>query len=71
MHFTLDPAIAQNTWLLAAIWMGLAATGAIMSIRLKISAALVEIVLGIIAGNLISLHANRGSISSQVSAASC
>jgi Kef-type K+ transport system membrane component KefB len=50
--------VSGDTYLLAAIWMGLAAIGAILSIRFKLPAALIEIVLGILAGNLISLHSN-------------
>jgi Kef-type K+ transport system membrane component KefB len=48
----------ENTWLIAAIWMSLAFFGALISIRLKISAALIEIGLGILAGNLIALQSN-------------
>jgi Kef-type K+ transport system membrane component KefB len=48
----------ENTWLLASIWMALAFAGALLAIRLKISAALVEIVLGVLAGNLIALKSN-------------
>jgi len=48
----------DNVWLIAAIWMGLAFLGALISIRFKISAALVEIILGVAAGNLIALRTN-------------
>ncbi len=48
----------DNVWLLAALWMALAALGAVLSIKLKIPAALAEIALGILAGNLIALHSN-------------
>jgi len=58
VHTTLIAPILGDTWLLAAIWMGLALIGALVSIRLKISAALIEIVLGILAGNLIALKTN-------------
>jgi Kef-type K+ transport system membrane component KefB len=58
MHAIFNAALVDNTWLLAAIWMSLAFVGAIVSIRLKVSAALIEIILGIIAGNLIALKTN-------------
>jgi len=58
MHLLFDASLLQNTWLIAAIWMGLAFLGAVISIRLKISAALVEIFLGMLAGNLIALATN-------------
>jgi Kef-type K+ transport system membrane component KefB len=51
-------AALDNIWLLAAIWMGLAFVGALLAIRFKISAALIEIVLGILAGNFIALSTN-------------
>ncbi|MBC5804861.1 MAG: potassium transporter Kef [Candidatus Eremiobacter antarcticus] len=47
-----------DTWLIAALWMGLALVASLLAIRIKISAALVEIVLGTIAGNLIALRSN-------------
>jgi Kef-type K+ transport system membrane component KefB len=53
-----DQSFLSNTWLVAAVWMSLAFVGALLAIRLKISAALVEIVLGIAAGNLIALRTN-------------
>ncbi len=56
--FALSATVSHNTWLLAAIWLGLACAGALISIRFRISAALVEIVLGILAGNLIALSTN-------------
>ncbi|HME82634.1 MAG TPA: cation:proton antiporter [Candidatus Eremiobacteraceae bacterium] len=58
MHLLFNSSILSNTWLVAAAWMTLAFAGAFISIRLKISAALVEIVLGILAGNLIALTTN-------------
>ena len=58
MHPILTLGSSQDTWLLAAVWMALAFAGALISIRFRISAALVEIVLGIIAGNLIALQTN-------------
>jgi Kef-type K+ transport system membrane component KefB len=45
-------------WLIAAVWMGIAFLGSLIAIRLRIPAALVEIVLGILAGNFIALSTN-------------
>jgi len=48
----------DNMWLVAGIWMVLAAVSAFVAIRIKMPAALVEIVIGIVAGNLIALRTN-------------
>ena len=40
------------TWGIAAIWLGLALVASLLSIRFKMSVALVEILTGIVAGNL-------------------
>src|SRR5579863_2022485 len=45
-------------WMIAAIWMLLAAAAAFIAIRVKMPAALVEIILGMLAGNLIALRTN-------------
>jgi Kef-type K+ transport system membrane component KefB len=45
-------------WLIAGIWMSLAAASGFLAIRLKIPAALVEIIVGMLAGNLIALRTN-------------
>jgi Kef-type K+ transport system membrane component KefB len=50
--------LTDNIWLVAALWMSLAAVSALVAIQLKIPAALVEIIIGIVAGNLIALHTN-------------
>jgi len=42
----------QNVWFLAAAWMGLAFVASVVSIRIGVSVALLEIGAGIIAGNL-------------------
>lgn len=42
----------ENIWFTAAFWMGLAFLASLISIRLGISVALVEIFVGVIAGNL-------------------
>jgi Kef-type K+ transport system membrane component KefB len=46
----------DNVWLIASIWMALALAASLVSIRLGISVALIEILMGIIAGNLVHLH---------------
>jgi Kef-type K+ transport system membrane component KefB len=55
MHHLLD---TSNMWMVAAVWMLLAALGAFIAIRVKMPAALIEIVLGMLAGNLIALRTN-------------
>ncbi len=45
-------------WMVAGVWMLLAAVSAFIAIRVKMPAALVEIVIGMIAGNLIALRTN-------------
>jgi len=42
----------ENPWGIAAIWLGLALAASLVSIRFKMSVALVEILVGIVAGNL-------------------
>lgn len=44
-----------GVWLHSALWLGLAFLAALIFIRVAISVALIEIVLGAIAGNLIGL----------------
>lgn len=46
----------ENIWIVAAIWMGLAFIASLISIRIGISVALVEILIGIIAGNFLGIH---------------
>ncbi len=46
----------DNVYLIAAAWMGLALVASLVSIRLGISVALVEIGLGVIGGNFFGLH---------------
>jgi Kef-type K+ transport system membrane component KefB len=45
-------------WMVAAIWMALAAVSALVAIRIKMPAALAEIIIGMLAGNFIALHTN-------------
>ena len=46
----------QNVWLASAVWIGLALLASIISIRVAMSIALVEIVVGAVAGNVIHLE---------------
>ena len=55
MHQFLD---SNNMWLVAGVWMLLAAVSAFIAIRIKMPAALVEIIAGMLAGNLIALRTN-------------
>ncbi len=45
----------ENVWLDSALWIGLALAASLISIRVAISVALIEIVIGAVAGNLIGL----------------
>ncbi len=49
--------MTQNVWFIAAIWMALALSASLISIWAGISVALVEIVVGVIAGNFLGIHA--------------
>ena len=46
----------DNAYLVAALWMGLALLASLVSIRVGISVALIEIGLGVVGGNLLGLH---------------
>ena len=46
----------DDTYLIAALWMGLALLASLISIRIGLSVALVEIGLGVIGGNVLGLH---------------
>jgi Kef-type K+ transport system membrane component KefB len=48
--------VASNVWLVASVWMGLALLASIVSIRLGVSVALIEILVGVIAGNALGVH---------------
>ena len=43
-------------WLQSALWLGLALLASLISVRVAISVALIEIVVGAVAGNLVGLH---------------
>jgi Kef-type K+ transport system membrane component KefB len=51
--------IFQNIWFVAAVWMGLALVASLVSIWARISVALIEILIGVIAGNVLHLHASN------------
>ena len=55
MYHFLD---TSNMWMVAGAWMLLAAISAFVATRVKMPAALVEIVVGMLAGNLIALRTN-------------
>jgi Kef-type K+ transport system membrane component KefB len=46
----------ENLWLTSAVWIGLALLASVISIRIAVSVALVEIVVGAFAGNIIDLE---------------
>jgi len=46
----------SNIWLIASVWMALALLASVISIKLGISVALIEILIGIIAGNFLGVH---------------
>ena len=46
----------DNTYLIAALWLGLALLASLVSIRVGVSVALIEIGLGVIGGNFLGLH---------------
>jgi Kef-type K+ transport system membrane component KefB len=46
----------EQTWLIAMIWFALALAASLISVRIGVSVALVEIVVGSFAGNLLNVH---------------
>lgn len=46
----------NNVWFVATVWMALAFIASLISIRLGISVALVEIFVGVLAGNFLGIH---------------
>src|SRR4029450_3869360 len=46
----------ENIWFIAAAWMAMALIASLISIRLGISVALVEMFVGVIAGNFLGFH---------------
>ena len=49
----------EHTWLISTLWIGLALLSALISIRIGISVALVEIVVGSFGGNLLGIAPNE------------
>lgn len=47
----------EQLWTVAALWIGMALLASLISIRLGISVALIEICLGVAGGNLLDMHA--------------
>src|SRR5437868_3992491 len=47
--------MVDNIWLTSALWIGLALASSLISIRIALSVALVEIMVGAIGGNLIGM----------------
>jgi Kef-type K+ transport system membrane component KefB len=45
----------DNVWLASALWLGLALAASLISVWAAISVALIEIIVGSIAGNVIGL----------------
>jgi Kef-type K+ transport system membrane component KefB len=48
--------VESNVWLVASAWMALALVASLISIRVGISVALIEILIGILAGNFLGIH---------------
>jgi Kef-type K+ transport system membrane component KefB len=48
-----------NIWFIASAWMLLAFIASVLSIRIGVSVALLEIAMGVIAGNFIGFHTNE------------
>jgi Kef-type K+ transport system membrane component KefB len=46
----------DNAYLVAGLWMGLALLASLVSIKVGISVALIEIALGVVGGNVLGLH---------------
>ncbi len=48
----------HNVWFVASAWMGIAFLASLISIRLGVSVALIEILLGVLAGNTFHIQSN-------------
>ena len=46
----------DTQWFQAALWIGLALLAAVLSVRIAISIALLEIIVGVIGGNFLPMH---------------
>jgi Kef-type K+ transport system membrane component KefB len=49
----------HNVWFVASAWMGIAFLASLISIRLGVSVALIEILLGVVAGNTFHIQSNE------------
>jgi Kef-type K+ transport system membrane component KefB len=49
----------HNLWFVASAWMGIAFLASLISIRLGVSVALIEILLGVVAGNTFHIQSNE------------
>jgi hypothetical protein len=54
----------DNTYVIAALWIGLALLASLISIRVGVSVALIEIALGVLGGNLLALHVTPSNLGS-------
>ncbi|HXQ41446.1 MAG TPA: cation:proton antiporter [Candidatus Udaeobacter sp.] len=52
---TAEAGMAGNVWLASALWLGLALLASVISIRVAMSVALIEIMVGAVAGNVVGL----------------
>src|SRR5436309_3941235 len=59
LSFSATSVVLQNIWFVAAVWMGLALAASLVSIWTGISVALIEILVGVLAGNFLHLHASN------------
>ena len=48
--------LVENIWFTAALWVALAFAASLISIRIGLSVALVEIAVGVVGGNFLGLH---------------
>jgi len=48
----------NNVWFIASVWMAVALLASLISVRVGISVALIEIVLGVLAGNFLHFQTN-------------
>jgi Kef-type K+ transport system membrane component KefB len=53
---SLGASFQSNVWLAASVWMALALAASLISIRIGISVALIEILVGVVAGNLLGVQ---------------
>ncbi len=49
----------HNVWFVASAWMGIAFLASLISIQLGVSVALIEILLGVVAGNALGIRTNE------------